>query len=226
MADPLPLEHPRRPGLRRQDFIVAPSNAVALAMLDAWESWPRGKLVLTGPQGSGKTHLAHIWAEATGARIIAGRALDDLDIPTLSQGPLVVEDVDDITTDTGEEALFHLHNLMRDTGHSLLLTGARAVASWPLRLPDLRSRLQQAQSAVLEAPDDMLLTTLLAKLFDERQLQVPPAVIDYLVRRMDRSFEGAHRTVSALDTASLAQKRAINVRLAREVLDKLEHSES
>jgi chromosomal replication initiation ATPase DnaA len=226
MADPLPLEHPRRPGLRRQDFIVAPSNAVALAMLDTWESWPRGKLVLTGPQGSGKTHLAHIWAEATGARIIDGTELDDLDIPSLSQGPLVVEDVDHITTDAGEEALFHLHNLMRATGHSLLLTGARAVASWPLRLPDLRSRLQQAQSAVLEAPDDMLLTTLLAKLFDERQLQVPPAVIDYLVRRMERSFEGAQRTVSALDRASLAQKRTINVRLAREVLDKLELSGS
>ena len=226
MSDPLPLDHPRRPGLSRDDFMVAPCNAVALAMLDGWRGWPRGKLVLTGPAGSGKTHLAHIWAEMAGARIIAAVDLAEADIPALATGPLVVEDVDDLASAAGEEALFHLHNLMRAEGHPLLLTGARAVAGWPLRLPDLRSRLQQAQSAVLEAPDDALLTMLLVKLFADRQLQVPRQVIDYLTRRMDRSFDGARRVVAALDDASLAERRAITVRLAGEVLDKLDLAES
>lgn len=226
MSDPLPLDHPRRPGLSRDDFMVAPCNAVALAMLDGWRGWPRGKLVLTGPAGSGKTHLAHIWAEMAGARIIAAVDLADADIPALATGPLVVEDVDDLASAEGEEALFHLHNLMRAEGHPLLLTGGRAVAGWPLRLPDLRSRLQQAQSAVLEAPDDALLTMLLVKLFADRQLQVPRQVIDYLTRRMDRSFDGARRVVAALDDASLAERRAITVRLAGEVLDKLDLAES
>ncbi|WP_136634627.1 HdaA/DnaA family protein [Pseudooceanicola onchidii] len=226
MPDPLPLTHPRIAGLGRSDFIIAPSNAVALAMLDGWASWPRGKLVLTGPAGAGKTHLAHIWAEDTGAGIVPGTGLAARDIPALAAGPLVVEDVDDITDPADEEALFHLHNLMLVEGHPLLLTGARAVAGWPLTLPDLRSRLQQAQSAVLEAPDDALLATLLAKLFVERQLQVPRAVIDYLIRRMDRSFDGARRLVAALDQASLAQTRAITTRLAAEVMDKQEARES
>ncbi|WP_375175678.1 chromosomal replication initiator DnaA [Pseudooceanicola sp.] len=226
MSDPLPLEHPRRPGLGRDDFMVAPGNAVALAMLDGWRDWPRGKLVLTGPAGSGKTHLTHIWAAESGARIIPATALAGADIPALATGPVAVEDVDGIATREGEEALFHLHNLMQAEGHALLLTGALAVAAWPLRLPDLHSRLQQAQSAVLEAPDDALLSTLLVKLFSDRQLQVPHQVVDYLTRRMDRSFEGARRVVSALDEASLAQRRAITVRLAGEVLDKLDPTES
>lgn len=221
MTDPLPLDHPRHTGLTRSDFIVAPSNAVALAMLDGWPTWDRGKLVLTGPAGSGKTHLAHIWASELGAQIVSGAGLAGQDIPALASRPLVVEDVDDITQRPDEEALFHLHNLMQVEGHPLLLTGARAIAGWPLTLPDLRSRLQQAQSAVLEAPDDGLLSILLVKLFSERQLQVPQPVIDYLIRRMDRSFDGARTLVAALDEASLMQRRAITTRLAAEVMDNL-----
>lgn len=226
MSEPLPLDHPRRPGLSRDDFVIAPCNAVALAMLDGWQGWPRGKLVLTGPAGSGKTHLAHIWAGETGAQIVSADALHDADIPALASGPLAVEDADHIATPAGEEALFHLHNLMQVEGHPLLLTGARAIAGWPLRLPDLRSRLQQAQSAVLEPPDDALLSMLLVKFFSERQLHVSPQVIDYLIRRMDRSHDGARTIVAALDAASLAERRAITMRLASQVLDSLSDPES
>lgn len=226
MSDPLPLDHPRNPGLSRDDFMVAPCNAVALAMLDGWRTWPLRKLVLTGPAGSGKTHLAHIWAADVDARMIAAQDLDTADIPALGSGPLVVEDADDIATPEGENALFHLHNIMQAEGHPLLLTGARAIAGWPLTLPDLRSRLQQAQSAVVEAPDDALLSMLLVKLFSERQLHVAPQVIDYLTRRMDRSFDGARTIVAALDEASLAERRAITVRLAAAVLDRLDDTES
>ena len=120
----------------------------------------------------------------------------------------------------GEEALFHLHNLMVEAGHPLLLTGTGAVAGWPLSLPDLRSRLQQAQSAVVEAPDDALLNMLLVKLFSERQLNVAPQVIEYLTRRMERSFDGVRQVVALLDEASLSERRPITVRLAAEVLDK------
>lgn len=226
MSEPLPLDHPRQPGLSREDFVTAPCNAVALAMLDDWRNWPRGKLVLTGPAGSGKTHLAHIWAAETGARMVRAVDLEDADIPTLGAGPLVVEDVDDLASSAGEEALFHLHNILQVEGHPLLLTGAPGIAGWPLSLPDLRSRLQQAQAAVVEAPDDALLSLLLVKLFSERQLHVAPQVIDYLSRRMDRSFDGVRTIVAALDQASLAERRAITVRLAADVLDKLDHAQS
>lgn len=226
MADPLPLKHPRLPGLGRSDFVVSPGNAVALAMIDGWRDWPGGKLMLTGPAGSGKTHLAHVWAEASGAGIIAARALRDDLVPGLATGPMVVEDADKIGGTEAEAALFHLHNLMRQNGQPLMLTGARAVAGWPLTLPDLKSRLEGAQSAVLDLPDDMLLTALLAKQFGERQLNVAPQVLNYLVRHMDRSFDMARQVVDALDRASLAERRAINVPLARQVLDRIMGSES
>ncbi|EAQ02769.1 hypothetical protein OB2597_15345 [Pseudooceanicola batsensis HTCC2597] len=226
MADPLPLTHPRLPGLTRSDFVVAPSNAVALAMIDQWRDWPGGKLVLTGPPGSGKTHLAHIWAAEANARILAARDLERAAVPELASTALVVEDADAIPDAAPQDALFHLHNLMREAQRPLLLTGSRAVASWPLTLPDLKSRLQGAQSAVLDRPDDTLLNAVLVKLFIERQLQVSPQVVHYLLRRMDRSFDAARRVVEALDFASLAQRRAITTRLAAEVLDKIEGAES
>ncbi|MBB05760.1 MAG: chromosomal replication initiator DnaA [Pseudooceanicola sp.] len=220
MSEPLPMDHPRLPGLSRDDFVVAPSNAVALAMLDSWRDWPRGKLVLTGPSGSGKTHLAHIWAAEVGARVLDAHDLTSEDVPALAAAPLALDDVDAALPPATEEALFHLHNLIHANAQPLLLTGKRSVATWPLRLPDLRSRVQGAQSAVLKAPDDVLLSALLVKLFAERQLQVASTVIEYLIKRMDRSFDAAGRIVAALDRASLAERRTITVRLAGEVLDK------
>lgn len=226
MPEPLPLTHARFAGFGRDDFMVAPCNAVALAMLDGWRDWPRGKLLLTGPAGAGKTHLAHIWADETGARIIAAQGLAAADLPTLGSGPLVVEDLHRITQRADEEALFHLHNLLLAGGQSLLMTGEGAVSGWGLTLPDLQSRIQQAQSATVQPPDDALLQMLLVKLFSERQLNVPPPVIDYLTRRMDRSFDGARRIVAALDAASLAEKRAITTRLAARVLDTMDSAGS
>jgi len=221
MSNPLPLKHPRLPGLGRADFVVAPSNAVALAMIDGWRDWSAGKMVLTGPRGAGKTHLVHIWAEAAGAQIISGPDLTSDVAPTLAQSPVAVEDADRISDRTAEKALFHLHNLLRENGQPLLITGASTPAAWPLTLPDLKSRIQGAQSASLDLPDDALLTALLAKSFGERQLNVPPNVLTYLVRHMDRSFETARQVVDMLDQTSLAERRAITVRMARDVLDNL-----
>jgi chromosomal replication initiation ATPase DnaA len=221
MAHQLGLALPIRPALGRDDFFVAPSNAMAAAMIDGWQSWAGRKLVLTGPHGSGKTHLTHVWAGISGAQIITAIDLSDADIPTLAQTPIAVEDVPTIAGDEkAETALFHLHNLVLAEGHRLLLTGTPAVALWNLTLPDLTSRMQAAGSVALEAPDDMLLTGVLAKLLADRQLTPKPDLIPYLLARMDRSFAAAGDLVAALDAASLAQKKPVTRSLAVQVLDK------
>ena len=218
MPEQLGFDLPSVPALGRADFLVAPSNAIAVALI---ESATSDKLVLTGPEGSGKTHLVHVWAARTGARIITASDLATLDIPDLAQGPVAVEDVPDIAPlAEAQTALFHLHNLVLAEGHALLLTGCGAVRDWGITLPDLASRIAGAQSATLEPPDDTLLAAVLAKLFADRQLTPKADLIPYLIRRMDRSFAAARQVVEALDAASLAQKRPLSRTLAAPLLDK------
>jgi chromosomal replication initiation ATPase DnaA len=220
MAKQLGLDLPVRTARGRDDFLVAPSNAMAVAMIENWRNWSGAKMVLTGPEGAGKTHLTHVWAEAAGARIIVARGLREGDVPTLAQSCVAVEDVPQIAEDpAAQTALFHLHNMVLAEGHTLLLTGTGSVAHWGLTLPDLVSRLQGALEAGIEPPDDALLSAVLVKLLADRQLVPPPDLIPYLLNRMDRSFSAANRFVSALDRESIARKRPITRALAAQVLD-------
>ncbi len=198
-------------------FFPAPSNAAALAMIGDDAAWPGGKLVLVGPEGAGKTHLAHIWAEG-GARIVAAPELPGLDLRGL--GPRVaVEDAELIGGNRpAEEALFHLHNLILPEGR-LLITARTAPRDWGLRLPDLLSRMQAAAVARLEPPDDALLAAVLVKLFADRQLAVAPSLIPYLVARMERSIAAARNLVARLDRRALAEGRGVTRALAAEILD-------
>lgn len=218
MAEQLGFNLPVRTALGREDFVVAPSNAVALAMIDA--PWPQGKLVLTGPEGAGKTHLAHVWAKSSQARIIPAAPLAQADLQDLSQGPLVVEDVPCIAEDSAAQtALFHLHNMLIAAGQPLLMTGTPAPSHWHLSLPDLQSRVQGAGHARLDPPDDALLATVMYKLFDDRQLRPREDVVPYLIKRIERSFAAAGQIVAALDARSLAERREITRAFATEVLD-------
>ncbi|WP_299024193.1 DnaA/Hda family protein [uncultured Sulfitobacter sp.] len=220
MAMQLGFELPVRTARGRDDFLVAPSNAMAVAMIENWRNWTSAKMVLTGPQGAGKTHLTHVWAESAQARIIPACELHSNDVPALAQGNIAVEDIDVIKNNPdAQTALFHLHNMVLAEGHSLLLTGTGAVAHWGLSLPDLVSRLQGALEASIDAPDDALLAAVLVKLLADRQLVPPADLIPFLLKRMDRSFAAANRVVAALDREGLARKRPITRALAAVVLD-------
>ncbi|WP_299144694.1 chromosomal replication initiator DnaA [uncultured Tateyamaria sp.] len=221
MATQLGFDLPARTALGRDDFMIAPSNAVAVAMIDDWRRWPAGKLALSGPTGSGKTHLAHVWAEQCGGQIVDAATLTDDNIVGFATGPVAVEDVDTIAPDMpAQTALFHLHNLLLAAGTPLLMTGTAAPTHWHMTLPDLQSRIAAAGHAALDAPDDSLLTAVIAKLFADRQLTPRPDVIPYLLPRMERSFVAAQRLVTALDAASLARKQPVTRALAATVLDK------
>jgi len=211
------LGGPRR--LRREDFFVTSSNAAALRGVEAWAGWPGGKMVLAGPDGAGKTHLAHIWATAAGAAVVAADHLAGLDLPSL--GPrVVVEDAHGIAANNqAEAALFHLHNLILPGGR-LLITGDAPPRDWGLALPDLISRMQAASLVRLKAPDDALLSAVLVKLFADRQIAVPPNLIAYLVPRIERSLQAAAAVVARLDGLALEQGRSVTRALAGEMLDK------
>ena len=221
MAEQLTFDLPCKPALGRGDFYVSPANAVAVATIETPALWPNGKLILTGPKGAGKTHLVHVWAQQTDAHIVQATTLNDRDIDTLATTPVAVEDADKITASGTQTALFHLHNRMAERGKPLLLTAAIAPAQWNLTLPDLASRMQATNTVAIELPDDDLLSAVLLKLFDDRQLKPALTVITYLARNMDRSFAQAGQIVAAMDHEALRSGREINRGLAVDILDKI-----
>ncbi len=208
------LNLPVRSAQGRDEFFVTSSNELALRKIDDWGNWANSKLVLIGPEGSGKSHLVAVWAELAGATVVSADAIDE----PLS-GHVAVEDADRIAGNSErEEALFHLHNRLASDGHSLLLTGRDAPDLWGIRLPDLKSRILAADIGRLDQPDDALLAALLVKLFSDRQLNVSPDVITYLTTRIDRSYAEAERIVARLDEASMRARKPISVRFAGSVL--------
>ncbi len=217
----LAFDLPAPPALRREDFFAAPSNALALRVLEGWAHWPGGKQALAGPPGSGKTHLAHIWAADAGAVLLPGAALAGADIAGLAaRGRVAVEDAAEVAGDPrAERALLHLHNLVLAEGGRLLLTDAAAPARWPVDLPDLASRLAATPAVALAPPDDTLLAAVLVKLFADRQLNVPAALIPWMVARMERSLAAARTLVARIDARALAEGRPVTRALAAAVLD-------
>lgn len=219
-ARQLSFDLPALTARAREDFFVSPANAEAVALIEGWRDWPARKLLLAGPEGAGKTHLVHVWAALSGARIAAARDLVRADIAALASGPVAVEDATEIAGDrAAEEALFHLHNLALAEGHSLLVTAREVPGHWDLVLPDLASRMEGTLLARLGAPDDALLAAVLSKLFADRQLAPSPDTVPYLARRIERAFGAAHRIVARLDERALADGREITRALAAEVLD-------
>ncbi|GHA46067.1 hypothetical protein GCM10008927_09060 [Amylibacter ulvae] len=221
MAEQLILDLPVRQALGREDFFVSPSNQSAVDALDAWHGWTGNKLILLGPKGAGKTHLAQIWAQNADGIIVAADDLANEDIPSLATQNVCVEDIADLAQSDGEQALFHLHNAMLDTGKKLLLTGRDTPRDWQLLLPDLNSRLAAIGRAQLEAPDDMLLMAVMIKQFEDRQIAIDPAVVNFLIPRVERSFAFVAKLVAKLDETALAARKPISRKLARIVLDSL-----
>ena len=221
MTRQLAFDLPHRTARGREDFFVSAANAAALAGLDGWRGWPDGRMLLIGPSGAGKTHLAYVWAGDSGACILPAADLPGQDLPALAEGPaLVVEDADRIGgKGAAEDALFHLYNLAASGRRALLVTAGGPVPGWGLRLPDLQSRMQSMAQLALQAPDDPLLAAVLVKQFSDRQLAVPASLIPYLLARMERSLAGARALVAALDRAALAEGGAITQKLAKRVLD-------
>ncbi len=208
---------PHAESLTRDNFLEGPANEQALALIDAWPDWPNRVMMLAGPEGSGKSHLASIWASEAGARSVAAHTLTSANVPgELATGALVVDDIDPATFD--ERALFHLLNLAREDGAYILLTGRVQPSSFDVTLHDLRSRLRAVPVITLMPPDDQLFRALIVKFCADRQMTVDESLVSYLSTRIERSFAAARRTVEMLDEEALRQGRPVTRVLAAEVL--------
>lgn len=216
----LVFDMPHRDALGAEDFLVSQSNASAVSLVDGWPDWPARAAVISGPPGSGKSHLVHVWQSKSQARIFNARDINAATVPQLAaSGVLAIEDLDKGPLD--EQALFHLLNLVREQKISLLFTSSIRPGDLPIRLPDFSSRLKALPVAEIAAPDDALLSAVLVKLFTDRQLAVDPAVIAYCLVRMERSLDAARRLVAEIDTLALTMQRGVTRAIAAKALDNL-----
>src|SRR5262245_1099567 len=210
----LALNHPV--SFAREDFLRGPSNNAAFTLIESWPDWPDRIVALVGPQGSGKSHLSAIWAEATGARVLSAKLLSTTDVPgALATGALVVEDLE--SADLDEQALFHLINLAREERAYVVFTARSAPANFAVTIRDLASRLRAVPAVMLTAPDDALLRSLLVKLAADRQLALDEPLVNFLVTRIERSFAAAHAAVQKLDDEAMRQQRPVTRALASEL---------
>jgi chromosomal replication initiation ATPase DnaA len=201
----------------RDNFLEGPANAAGLALVDSWPEWPNRIMLLVGPEGSGKSHLAAIWAEQAGARSTSAHALTAAAVPAaLATGALVVEDLN--PPDVDERALFHLMNLTREDEAFVLITARLPPSAFQIELRDLRSRLRAVPTLSLLPPDDALFRALIVKFCADRQLAIDENVVSYLATRIERSYSAARGAVALLDTEALRQGRPVTRALAAELL--------
>jgi chromosomal replication initiation ATPase DnaA len=208
---------PHAESLTRDNFLEGPANAAGLALIDSWPEWPNRIMLVVGPEGSGKSHLAAIWAEQSGARSTTAHALTAAAVPgALATGALVVEDLR--SSDFDDRALFHLMNLAREDGAFVLVTAREPPSAFQIELRDLRSRLRAIPAVSLLPPDDQLFRALIVKFCADRQLAVDETVVSYLATRIERSYAAARQAVELLDAEALRLGRPVSRALAAELL--------
>jgi chromosomal replication initiation ATPase DnaA len=208
---------PHAESLTRDNFLEGPANAAGLALVDSWPEWPNRIMLLIGPEGSGKSHLAAIWAEQAGARSISAHALTAAAVPgALATGALVVEDLN--ASDVDERALFHLMNLAREDNAFVLITARVPPSASQIELRDLRSRLRAVPTISLLPPDDGLFRALIVKFCADRQMAIDESVVSYLATRIERSYAAARQAVELLDGEALRLGRPVTRALAAELL--------
>jgi chromosomal replication initiation ATPase DnaA len=213
----LPFDLPGRNAMGAADFVTSTSNEAALTLIDAWPNWPGPTLAVHGPAGCGKTHLGHVWQGKVDRSEVGAQAIflaAPTILPDLPAKPYLI--LDEPALD--ETDFFHLLNRVKNDGGFLLILSREAPARWNVQLPDLASRLKALPAVEVATPDDALLGAVLVKHFTDRQINVAPEVVDYLLRHIERSFSAAAETAERLDRAALAEGRAITIPLVKRVL--------
>jgi len=220
-AQQIPLEFPVRAAMGRDDFMIGDSNHDAVKWVDRWPEWPAPALFIVGPAASGKSHLAAVWQSRAKAAAIKPQDLLDNEAAILAQTAenLLIDGIDPWLGDReAETTLFHLYNIMKEEGRTLLLTTRAAPSHIDFAIPDLASRYRAAPCATIKSPDDTLLQNIIVKMFADRQIQINEDILKYLMPRMERSFKSISDIVAKSNELSLSKHRPITIPIIRDAL--------
>jgi chromosomal replication initiation ATPase DnaA len=220
-SEQLLLDLPHRVALGRNDFLVTPSNAAAVALIDQWPRWPTYGAIIEGPEGCGKSHLVEVWRQRSGAKMTTATQIDVDGIPDLLEmGAAAIEDIN--SSGAEERGLFHALNLAKQETKFLLLTSRIPHAQLQYKIPDLASRIKALPTVQILPPDDALLRGVLVKLFADRQISVDEGLVNYVLLRMPRSLGAARNLVSEIDKLALTEKAEVTKPLVARVMAKFE----
>ena len=218
--------------LGEEDFLVTSCNEVAYKAIKLWPYWQHFALNIFGPQSSGKTHLAHIWINR-----IQKSLEKPIDIPLLNAQNINMKNfnkfintyqylvIENISADINEEAFFHLYNGFNVPEKFILFTSEQPLAKLPLKLADLHSRLNTVPTAEILKPDDEMLTALIAKLFNDRQITISQEILDYILNYAERSFDYIAKLVEEIDEISWIYGRAVSIPIVKEAINNLQKNQ-
>jgi DnaA regulatory inactivator Hda len=217
------LDLPCKPNYSKADFVDSPCNWEATQWVQNWPEWPIKMIAIYGEAGCGKTHLAHIWQARSAARFLTPAdtmRLSPLEATSNAQA-IVLDDADIHPESLPDDWMFHFYNLVKDNGADLLICSRQPPTQWDVRLPDLQSRLSTILSIEVQSPDEEALRSVLLKLCHERGMALSLEVADYILRRVERSFESIQKIVNVLDHETLTLHRQLSLGLVRDVLSDL-----
>ncbi len=220
-SEQLVLDLPHRVALGRNDFLVTPSNAAAVALIDQWPRWPTYGAIIEGPEGCGKSHLVEVWRQFSGGTMTVATKINVEQIPNLFEtGAAAIEDIHLEGID--ERGLFHALNFAKQESKFVLLTSRIRPETLKFKIPDLASRIKALPTVQILPPDDALLRGVLVKLFADRQIYVDEGLINYVLARMPRSLGAARNLVAEIDKLALTERAEVTKQLVAKVIAKFE----
>jgi len=216
MSDQLILKFPSHQAYKKEDFYVSPSNQKAYDFINSWPKWIKRTVNIFGPSGSGKSHLASILKSKTSCLQIETKKLsDEIFFKFKTKETLIIENLD---RKVSEKLLFSLWNIALQDNKYLLITSKKPINSVKFKLRDLTSRVTSSLIIGINLPSDDLISVILAKNFSDKQITVEKKHIDYIIKRIDRSYEKISQFILTLDKYSLKKGSPFGLKLIKEVL--------
>ena len=216
MTDQLLLKFPSRKAYLKEDFYVSSSNNEAFKLIESWPKWIKKAVNIFGPAGSGKTHLTSILKNKTSLITIESDKLDDEIFFKFKLKEVLI--IENLNENISENLLFSLYNVSLQDNKYLLITSKKPINKLNFKLPDLRSRLNSTTIIGIDLPNDELISVILSKNFSDRQIEVEKKHIDYIIKRIDRSYEKISQFISTIDKYSLKKSSPFSLKLIKEVL--------
>ena len=216
MSDQLILKFPEHRAYKREDFYVSPSNREAYDFINNWPKWIKRIVNIFGPSGSGKSHLSSILKTKTKClEILANELNENIIFEFKTKEVLIIENFNEKIP---EELLFSLWNIALQDNKYFLINSIKPISSFKFKLPDLTSRVKSSLNIGIKLPSDDLISAIIAKNFSDKQIMVEEKHIDYIIKRIDRSYEKISQFILTLDRYSLKKGSPFGLKLIKEVL--------